>query len=68
VIHMRTLHIGPEELLVAAKIGVDDAASAGDVARAIDDAERRVRDAVPIARVIYLEPDLDRGRSGASVR
>jgi cation diffusion facilitator family transporter len=68
VIHMRTLHLGPEELLVAAKIGVDGAASAGDVARAIDDAERRVRGAVPIARVIYLEPDLDRGRSGASVR
>jgi cation diffusion facilitator family transporter len=68
VIHMRTLHLGPEELLVAAKIGVDGAASAGDVARAIDEAERRVRGAVPIARVIYLEPDLDRGRSGASVR
>ena len=68
VIHMRTMHLGPEELLVAAKIGVDGADSAGDVARAIDDAERRVRGAVPIARVIYLEPDLDRGRSGASVR
>jgi cation diffusion facilitator family transporter len=68
VIHMRTLHLGPEELLVAAKIGVDGAASAGDVAQAIDAAERRVRGAVPIARVIYLEPDLDRGRTGASAR
>jgi cation diffusion facilitator family transporter len=68
VIHMRTLHLGPEELLVAAKIGVDGAASAGDVAQAIDAAEQRVRGAVPIARVIYLEPDLDRGRAGASVR
>ena len=66
VIHMRTLHLGPEELLVAAKIGVDGADSAVDVARAIDSAEQRVRDAVPIARVIYLEPDLDRGRTGAS--
>jgi cation diffusion facilitator family transporter len=66
VIHMRTLHLGPEELLVAAKIGVDGADSAVDVARAIDSAEQRVREAVPIARVIYLEPDLDRGRTGAS--
>jgi cation diffusion facilitator family transporter len=68
VIHMRTLHLGPDELLVAAKIGVDGADSAADVARAIDAAERRVRGAVPIARVIYLEPDLDRGRTGAAAR
>ena len=59
VIHMRTLHLGPEELLVAAKIAVQHNDSAGDVARAIDGAERRIREAVPIARVIYLEPDLD---------
>jgi cation diffusion facilitator family transporter len=60
VIHLRTLHLGPEELLVAAKIEVDGAATAADVARAIDDAEARVRAAVPIASVIYLEPDLRR--------
>jgi cation diffusion facilitator family transporter len=61
VIHLKTLHLGPEELLVAAKIAVDAAESAADVARAIDAAERRVRAAVPIARVIYLEPDIDTG-------
>jgi cation diffusion facilitator family transporter len=60
VIHMKTLHLGPEELLVAAKIAVPAAASAADVAAAIDAAERRVRAAAPIARVIYLEPDLRR--------
>ncbi|WP_028050207.1 cation diffusion facilitator family transporter [Cellulomonas sp. URHD0024] len=60
VIHLRTLHLGPEELLVAAKIEVDGATSAADVAAAIDAAELRVRAAVPIARVIYLEPDLRR--------
>jgi cation diffusion facilitator family transporter len=68
IIHMRTLHLGPEELLVAAKIGVDGADSAADVATAIDAAERRVREAVPIARVIYLEPDLDRRRTGVATR
>ena len=61
VIHMRTLHLGPEELLVAAKIAIGPAATGVQVATAIDDAERRVRAAVPIARVIYLEPDIDRG-------
>lgn len=58
VIHLRTLHMGPEELLVAAKISVSHDESAGSIARAIDEAEARVRAAVPIARFIYLEPDL----------
>ena len=58
VIHLRTLHVGPEELLVAAKIEVPSTTTASDVAAAIDAAERRVRAAVPIATLIYLEPDL----------
>lgn len=58
IIHMKTMHLGPEELLVAAKVGVPRAASAADVANAIDAAERRIRAAVPIARVIYIEPDI----------
>jgi cation diffusion facilitator family transporter len=58
VIHLRTLHIGPESLLVAAKIAVRGSARADTVAAGIDAAERRVRGAVPIAEVIYLEPDL----------
>jgi cation diffusion facilitator family transporter len=58
VIHMKTMHLGPDELLVAAKIAVRHDDSAADVARAIDHAEARIRDAVPIARVIYLEPDI----------
>jgi cation diffusion facilitator family transporter len=60
LIHMKTLHLGPDELLVAAKIAVSRADSAADVAREIDAAEQRIRAAVPIARVIYLEPDLRR--------
>ncbi|WP_406139421.1 cation diffusion facilitator family transporter [Streptomyces sp. NBC_01089] len=58
VIHMRTLHLGPEELLVAAKIAVQHDDTAAEVARAINAAEARIREAVPIARVIYLEPDI----------
>jgi len=58
VIHLRTLHLGPETLLVAAKIAVSRDQSAAAVIAGIDKAERRVRAAVPIAEVIYLEPDL----------
>ena len=70
VIHMRTVHLGPEELLVAAKIAVRHDETAAQIARGIDAAEARVREAVPIARVIYLEPDIYRaskaGRDPAS--
>ncbi len=58
VIHLRTLHLGPEELLVAAKVAVRHDDTARDVARAINAAEARIRAAEPIARVIYLEPDI----------
>jgi cation diffusion facilitator family transporter len=64
VIHLRTMHLGPEELLVGAKISLAPATTLSDVAEEIDAAEERVRAAVPTARVIYLEPDLDRGPGG----
>ena len=60
VIHMKTLHLGPEELLVAAKIAVPGSTTAAEVAQAIDAAERAIREAEPLAQVIYLEPDLRR--------
>jgi cation diffusion facilitator family transporter len=62
VIHLRTLHLGPDELLVAAKIAMPRTSSLERVAWAIDEAERRVRMVEPAARVMYLEPDLDRSR------
>jgi hypothetical protein len=54
------LHLGPDSLLVAAKIAVRPSDRAEAVVAGIDAAERRVRAAVPIARVIYLEPDVYR--------
>ena len=70
MIHLRTQYLGPEELLVAAKIAVSSSLPTETVAEAIDHAEARLRDAVPEARLVYLEPDLDRsdacpGRRGA---
>jgi divalent metal cation (Fe/Co/Zn/Cd) transporter len=58
IIHMKTLYLGPDELLVAAKVAMPATSSLGDVAAGIDAIERRVREAVPVARVIYLEPDV----------
>ena len=58
VIHMRTVHIGPDSILVAAKIAVRPTDTAAQITAGIDQAERRVRAAVPIATTIFLEPDL----------
>ena len=64
VIHLRTLHLGPEELLVCAKLAVGRADFAYQVAAAIDAAEQRARESVPgLQLVIYIEPDIDRGAS-----
>lgn len=60
VIHMKTLYLGPDELMVAAKVAVDGERRLGDVAAGIDALEARVRSAVPVARVIYIEPDVRR--------
>lgn len=51
-----TQHLGPEELLVAAKVRFDDSLSGEEVAALINECERRVREAVPVARRIYIEP------------
>ncbi len=58
VIHMKTLHLGPEEVLVAAKIAVDASDSAADVAAIIDQAELNIRQAAPVVTALYLEPDI----------
>jgi len=60
VIHVRTLHVGPDELLVGAKIAVSRSDTAQEIAAGIDDAEARVRAAVPTATYVFIEPDLDR--------
>jgi cation diffusion facilitator family transporter len=60
IIHLKTLHLGPDNLMVVAKIAVRHDETAASIARAIDGAESRIRSAVPIAQVIYLEPDLFR--------
>lgn len=65
LIHLKTLHLGPEELLVAAKISIGPADTGRDIAAVIDSTESRIRTAVPIARVIYLEPDLHRAEASA---
>ncbi|WP_280489830.1 cation diffusion facilitator family transporter [Nocardia carnea] len=66
LIHMKTQYIGPEELLVAAKVAVVPGLDIDRIAAGIDEAEARIRTAVPTARVIYLEPDLYREPAGTA--
>jgi len=60
IIHIKTLYLGPDELMLGAKIAVNPSASAAEIAQVIDAAEILVRTAVPAVRVIYLEPDIVR--------
>lgn len=60
VIHMKTVHVGPEQVLVAAKIAVAPTQSASYVSAVIDAAERNIREAEPMCTYIYLEPDVRR--------
>jgi cation diffusion facilitator family transporter len=64
LIHIRTQYLGPDELLVGAKIALPADTDLATVAATIDAAEEAVRAAVPAAKVIYLEPDLDRAMTG----
>ncbi len=66
VIHLKTLHLGPEEILVAAKIAVEPTESAQRVAEVIDNAEIAIRTAEPWVTSLYLEPDIDRGVGAAA--
>jgi cation diffusion facilitator family transporter len=58
IIHMKTLYLGPDELMVAAKVAVPKTTKATEIAKAINEIEVAVREAVPVARVIYIEPDI----------
>ena len=60
IIHMKTLYLGPDELMVAAKLAFAAEEKVGTVAAAIDTIEARIREVVPEARVIYIEPDVHR--------
>lgn len=66
IIHMKTLYLGPDELMVGAKLSFPAEMRFGEVAKHIDTIEQRVREAVPAARVIYIEPDVWRKSSKAS--
>lgn len=64
LLHLKTQHLGPEELLVAAKVELDGDLAFSDVVTALEEAECRVREQVPVARVMYLEPGLRQGPTG----
>ena len=68
VIHMKTMHLGPDELLVAAKFAVDPDATGRDIVTTIEKAEHTIRSARPNMQIlIYLEPDIDMGGKASPI-
>ncbi|TQM66120.1 cation diffusion facilitator family transporter [Klugiella xanthotipulae] len=66
IIHMKTLYLGPDEFMVGAKVAVPPHTTVADLALLIDNAETRIREAVPAARVIYIEPDIYKDPQGVA--
>ena len=60
IVHLRTMHLGPEEILLAAKVEFNDTLSVQQLAQAIDDAEVRARSVVDATLRIYIEPYIRR--------
>ena len=58
LIHMKTLYLGPDEMLVGAKVAFGKATKLADLATSINELESTIRAAVPLARVVYIEPDV----------
>lgn len=67
IIHLRTMHLGPEDVLVAAKVGVAPGATIEQVADDVNDTEIRIRAVVPMARLIFIEPDLRREHTAGEI-
>lgn len=65
IIHLKTLYVGPEELMVGAKLAFPPERSLAALSPEIDDIERAIRAAVPAARIVYLEPDIWRPDAGS---
>ena len=65
VIHLRTEHLGPEELLVATKVEFQHELTVAEVAGTIDRVERSIRAGVPSARLIFIEPDVHHAHRAA---
>lgn len=57
LLSLRTLHLGPDQLLVAAKVRLSDGLAFSDIAASIDRMENRIREDVPAAEAVYIEPD-----------
>lgn len=58
IIHMKTLYVGPDEFMIGAKVSLAPDRTMKEVSVIVNLAERRVREAVPAARIIYIEPDV----------
>jgi cation diffusion facilitator family transporter len=60
LIHLRTEHLGPEDLLVVAKVEFNGDLIMRDLADAVDQVEAAIRARVPEARLLFIEPDVRR--------
>ena len=56
VVEMLTMRLSPEEVIVAARVDLDDTATVDELEQAADEVERRLREAHPEVRHVFLDP------------
>ncbi len=56
VVELLTMRLGPDDVLVAARVDVDDTATGGDLEQVADQVEHRIREAYPEVRHVFLDP------------
>ncbi len=56
IVEVLTMRLGPDEVLVAARVDLDDQSSGGDLEDYADEVDRRVRERFPEVRHIFLDP------------
>ncbi|MEU8347644.1 cation diffusion facilitator family transporter [Actinomadura meyerae] len=61
-----TMHFGPEQLLVAAKVHFSDAISADQAEDVAGEIDRRLRERIPIIRHVFLDPTQRPTRKGSA--
>lgn len=56
LLDLRTMHLGPDHLIVAARVAFSDDMSADGAENAADDIDRRLSDQLPLVVHVFLDP------------
>jgi cation diffusion facilitator family transporter len=66
VVDLRTMHMGPDDILIAARVELDASLDADEAGARIEEITRAIREKVPEAQRVYIEPEAGVDAGGAA--